>query len=744
MFDQDDDADKISFNVGGVKFETFATTLLNIADTRLSWLAENHLQDGKTNRKEYFFDRHPGVFVHILNFYRTGKLHTPTDVCGPLFSEELQFWGIDEKQMEPCCWGRFTKHREAEEVLSTFEGPCFEDLSRERKTSFLSLKTGYLNKKLSCIWKIMDDPFSSELAKKFSYLSCMMICVSIAAYCISTEAIFKQNKVIKKILDSIEYICLIFFTIELLLRVIVCPQKKVFFKNYVSWLDFASIIPPYCSLIFPQFYPQLIENLVIIRLLRVIKYFKLSYGLQVFMKTLKSSSHELTLLFFLLLIPVIIFSSLVYAVEINIHGNSTKNQFTSIPTAFWWCVITMTTIGYGDIVPVTWLGKIFGSICAVIGVLIVALPISIIGSNFSVYYAHVKARMNLPQKNRRLLEGNLRGLLRQPLSLSSRDRDRRTIKRQGIDRLNNNAIRRKENNSSPQFIDMQMKRKFAFERITSDHLGSTDTAFTLSLQSLTEQKPNSGQKNVICDKKYTFVKQISDSELVEKNRTSTFESNVYQESCEKINEKTTTVLSNKLTEKKNSDTVKLDEKSDKSQPDQTRKETMNGLSHADTSPPNSINKTFSNDEYFTDSLPKICVSVENPYHSNECNSCRELNFLKEDDNFKKLSASRCSQRSKSLNSMNEPHYDNQTDRISFKNSPCQSSNSINNLETNKLCLPFHIAKTKPELGVFDPTDIEETEVFRRHSMLRIEDYYNFPCVKNRDIPIFKDFFTVNQ
>ena len=64
----------------------------------------------------YFFSltkqisfRHPGVFAQILNYYRTGKLHYPTDVCGPLFEEELEYWGLDTKQVEPCCWMTYTQ-----------------------------------------------------------------------------------------------------------------------------------------------------------------------------------------------------------------------------------------------------------------------------------------------------------------------------------------------------------------------------------------------------------------------------------------------------------------------------------------------------------------------------------------------------------------------------------------------------------------------------------------------------------
>ena len=111
--DEHDNCDKVLINVGGIKFETNVTTLQNIADTRLAVLRENVDAD-ILGSKEFFFDRHPGAFVHILNYYRTGKLHSPTDICGPLFEKELQFWGIDEKQMESCCWGSYTEHREAE------------------------------------------------------------------------------------------------------------------------------------------------------------------------------------------------------------------------------------------------------------------------------------------------------------------------------------------------------------------------------------------------------------------------------------------------------------------------------------------------------------------------------------------------------------------------------------------------------------------------------------------------------
>ena len=108
-----DGENRITLNVGGIRFETYKATLKKIPATRLSRLTEA-LANYDPLLNEYFFDRHPGVFSQILNYYRTGKLHYPTHVCGPLFEEELEFWGLDSNQVEPCCWMTYTIHRDTQ------------------------------------------------------------------------------------------------------------------------------------------------------------------------------------------------------------------------------------------------------------------------------------------------------------------------------------------------------------------------------------------------------------------------------------------------------------------------------------------------------------------------------------------------------------------------------------------------------------------------------------------------------
>jgi potassium voltage-gated channel Shaw-related subfamily C protein 1 len=164
---------RVVLNVGGTRFETYKQILKKIPATRLSRLTEALINyDPITN--EYFFDRHPGVFSTILNYYRTGKLHYPINVCGPLFEEELVFWGIDSNQVEPCCWKTYTKHRATEETLVTLERLNI-DVDKTPKAE-LDIKFGmdrepgypdnlsFFKKVQPIIWQMFEEPRSSNVA----------------------------------------------------------------------------------------------------------------------------------------------------------------------------------------------------------------------------------------------------------------------------------------------------------------------------------------------------------------------------------------------------------------------------------------------------------------------------------------------------------------------------------------------------------------------------------------------------
>ncbi|XP_050409525.1 potassium voltage-gated channel protein Shaw-like [Patella vulgata] len=436
---------RVVINVGGTRFETYRSTLKNIPDTRLSWITETTVQtpDCDNVKGEYYFDRHPGVFNMILNYYRIGKLHAPTDVCGPMFEEELAFWGIDEKQIEPCCWSTYRAHRDAQETLAKFDGVDFTDgadddteISEEIAMRFgiveevkLSEKSIWVRWKPK-IWNLLEEPNSSKAAKVVAIISLVFVLFSIGAFCLETHLQFRvlknPNRTITEkttvletqqltrpylFLDVVEYTCIAYFSCEIIARFIFCPSKLNYVKQALNWVDFFSIIPFYSKIIVVHFDPALEDStglyylnaLRLVRIFRILKLTRHFSGLKILAQTIKASAKELMLLILVLAIGVLIFACLIYyaeQVDENIH-----NDFRNIPRGFWWAVVTMTTLGYGDIYPRTVLGYIIGAVCALCGLLMLALPVPVIVNNFTLYYSHAQARIKLPKKTKNIMVG---------------------------------------------------------------------------------------------------------------------------------------------------------------------------------------------------------------------------------------------------------------------------------------------------------------------------------------------------
>jgi len=193
----------------------------------------------------------------------------------------------------------------------------------------------------------------------------------------------------------IETLCIVWFSAELLIRFAAAPDHLAFFCDVMNIIDLLAILPYFITLgteladdgsdqARASNQAMSLAVLRVIRLVRVFRIFKLSRhskGLQILGQTIKASMRELGLLIFFLFICVVLFSSAIYFAE-----NPEASQFSSIPDAFWWAVVTMTTVGYGDMLPISAWGKLVGSLCAIAGVLTIALPVPVIVSNFNYFY----------------------------------------------------------------------------------------------------------------------------------------------------------------------------------------------------------------------------------------------------------------------------------------------------------------------------------------------------------------------
>ncbi|KAK9308038.1 hypothetical protein QLX08_001773 [Tetragonisca angustula] len=421
--------DRVILNVGGVRHETYKSTLKKIPATRLSRLTEA-LVNYDPILNEYFYDRHPGVFAQVLNYYRTGKLHYPTDVCGPLFEEELDFWGLDSNQVEPCCWSTYSVHRETQATLAILdkldvEGEklsdeeiarlfgCEEEYNRGTLTKWQRLRPR--------IWTLFDEPYSSTTAKCIAGVSILFICLSVLCFCLKGHTVatkpprnnnerndepfhFGSSRNTDPadshpVFFYLEHTCNAWFTLEITLRCLVSPSLKRFAVSPVNAIDLAATLSFYTEFLTES--SLYLEILSIARVLRLFKLTRHSPGLRILIHTFKASAKELALLVFFLVLGIVVFASLIFYAE-RLQENP-HNDFDSIPHGLWWALVTMTTVGYGDMTPKTFPGMFIGGLCAIAGVLAIALPVPVIVSNFSMFYSHTQARSKLPKQRRRVL-----------------------------------------------------------------------------------------------------------------------------------------------------------------------------------------------------------------------------------------------------------------------------------------------------------------------------------------------------
>ncbi|XP_035273884.1 potassium voltage-gated channel subfamily C member 1a isoform X3 [Anguilla anguilla] len=453
---QGDENDRIVINVGGTRHQTYRSTLRTLPGTRLAWLAEPDAHghfDYDPKIDEFFFDRHPGVFAHILNYYRTGKLHCPADVCGPLYEEELAFWGIDETDVEPCCWMTYRQHREAEEALDSFGGGALdmgneeadgdgmgdsgdgdEELEMTKRLALgdsLDAKSAGLWRRWQRrVWALFEDPYSSKYARWVAFASLFFILVSITTFCLETHEAFNpitnrtetevvENGTVDRVfqetetvvyLTYIEGVCVVWFTFEFLMRITFCPDKLEFIRNTLNIIDFVAILPFYLEVglsgLSSKAAKDVLGFLRVVRFVRILRIFKLTrhfVGLRVLGHTLRASTNEFLLLIIFLALGVLIFATMIYYAErIGAKPNdpraSEHTHFKNIPIGFWWAVVTMTTLGYGDMYPQTWSGMLVGALCALAGVLTIAMPVPVIVNNFGMYYSLAMAKQKLPKK----------------------------------------------------------------------------------------------------------------------------------------------------------------------------------------------------------------------------------------------------------------------------------------------------------------------------------------------------------
>lgn len=205
----------------------------------------------------------------------------------------------------------------------------------------------------------------------FDLILILSILTSVVA--VMLDSIQQINERYGTALYLIEWTFTILFSIEYILRLISVHNARNYATSFYGIVDLLAVLPTYLSLILPgSQYLLVIRILRVLRIFRVLKLVKYLGEADLLMQALRASRRKITVFLFTVLILVIIFGSMMYIIEGEANG------FTSIPRSIYWCIVTLTTVGYGDISPQTPLGQTIAAVIMIMGYGIIAVPTGIV------------------------------------------------------------------------------------------------------------------------------------------------------------------------------------------------------------------------------------------------------------------------------------------------------------------------------------------------------------------------------
>lgn len=227
---------------------------------------------------------------------------------------------------------------------------------------------------------------SDRLSKAFDTFIMVLIMLNVVAVIIETvESIHDRFDLW---FDYFEIFSVIIFSLEYLVRLWACTAKEKY--RHPVWgrlrymisteaiIDLLAIIPFYLPILIGHSDGRMIRVLRLLRLFRLFKLGRYSFAFTLITDVLKKRKEELVVTLTLLIVLLIFASTFMFYIE----NNANPESFKSIPQTMWWGVATLTTVGYGDVYPITPLGKLLGAVIAILGVGLFALPAGIIAAGF--------------------------------------------------------------------------------------------------------------------------------------------------------------------------------------------------------------------------------------------------------------------------------------------------------------------------------------------------------------------------
>ena len=336
-------------------------------------------------------------FESILQFYQTGIECPPPYIDLHIYHSEKDYYGLK---------------RSRDTVIEIKE-------SMMKNSSCLCCKQ---STKID-IHKFLVNPPATIFASAYHITDIVMIALATILFILESEDSMKEKFEIQLTADkfntsetsfwlfALNAMTILWFSVDVVLRMVSWPKFVNYWKDYMNLLDIVSVLPFYIEIIqllttsysegatFTNQRPDydFLRALRLIRVVRVFKFVRHSESMMVILKAVVKARHELLVLFVSIFLFVITFGSIMFYLE-HIpedqeppEGPRPNTPFSSILMSCWWVLVSVTTVGFGDMYPITTAGKFAGSVVLCLGIICLALPMTIIVTKFSIEFDREKS-----------------------------------------------------------------------------------------------------------------------------------------------------------------------------------------------------------------------------------------------------------------------------------------------------------------------------------------------------------------
>ena len=226
--------------------------------------------------------------------------------------------------------------------------------------------------------RLYEIIFESDTPAGKGFDLLLIISIILSVVVVSLDSVEYYNERFGELFYILEWFFTILFTFEYFLRIYCIGKPVLYIRSFFGIIDLLSILPTYISVVVPSSrYLSVIRILRVLRIFRILKLILYIGEANLLLKAILVSRRKMVVFLFSLLVMVTILGSVMYLVEGEANG------FTSIPRSIYWAIVTITTVGYGDISPQTELGQILASLAMIIGYATIAVPTGIISAEYT-------------------------------------------------------------------------------------------------------------------------------------------------------------------------------------------------------------------------------------------------------------------------------------------------------------------------------------------------------------------------